>query len=107
MCAFIFAAGFANAIVNALFGAAIQLTTPQEMRGKVFSLLGSAVGGLTPIAMAIAGVLAEFVSIRILISSSFMVVLLFWLSLLFSFSFRQFINFDPDRDALEGLMSAE
>ncbi|MBX4270343.1 hypothetical protein [Clostridium estertheticum] len=49
---FLFIAGFFLAILNTFISASLQLTVPQNMRGKVFSIKQTLVGGLTPIAMA-------------------------------------------------------
>jgi len=73
--------GLFNAVLSALIMAVLQMTTPQNMRGKVFGLLGTLAGGLTPLGMALGGVLAEFISIRLLISASFILTFLSFLSL--------------------------
>ena len=44
--------GFANAIVNVLIMSLVQLSTPQDMRGKVMGFLEALTGGLVPIGMA-------------------------------------------------------
>ena len=95
--------GLFNAVLNALVMAVLQMTTPQNMRGKVFGLLGTLAGGLTPLAMALGGVLAEFISIRLLISASFILTFLSFLPLAFSPAVRRYVNFDPDRDTLEAI----
>jgi hypothetical protein len=83
--------------------AVLQMTTPQDMRGKVFGLLGTVTGGLTPLAMALGGVLAEFISIRVLISASFIFTFLSFTPLALSTSVRRYVNFDPDADTLESV----
>ena len=95
--------GLFNAVLNALIMAVLQMTTPQNMRGKVFGLLGTLAGGLTPLAMALGGVLAEFISIRLLISASFILTFLSFLPLAFSPAIRRYVNFDPDTDTLESV----
>ncbi len=92
--------GLFNAVLNALIMAVLQMTTPQDMRGKVFGVLGTLAGGLTPLAMALGGVLAEFIPIRLLISGSFILTFLCFLPLAFSSAVRRYVNFDPDRDTL-------
>lgn len=84
-----------NSVVNTLIGSVMQLATPAEMRGKVFSMMGTVTGGLMPLGMALGGVLAEFLPIRLLIAACMLVPGLLALPLLFSASFRRFINFDP------------
>jgi MFS family permease len=96
-----FIGGFFNAIVNVLIETVTQLTVPQDMRGKVFGLLGTLSQGLTPIAMAVGGLLGEIFPLRTIISFSLIAVILVMLPLPFSGAFRRFISFDPKRDTVE------
>ncbi len=91
-------AGVCNAILNVFIGAVMQMAVPQEMRGKVFALLGMLTQGLTPIAFALAGGLAAFLPLAPLISGSFAVALLVGLPAFLAPSFHRFINFDPEKD---------
>jgi MFS transporter, DHA3 family, macrolide efflux protein len=91
--------GFANAIINVFIMAVMQLAVPQDMRGKVFALMGIT-QGLTPIAFALAGVLAEFIPLAPLMSASFAAAVLFGVPMILLRSFRRFINFDPERDTV-------
>ena len=104
MAALVFVTGFVNAILNTFINSVLQLTTPQAKRGKVFGLLMSIAGGLMPIAYATGGVLAEFIPVRLLISGSFALVSLFFIPLLASSSFREYLKFDPDTQTLEDIM---
>jgi MFS transporter, DHA3 family, macrolide efflux protein len=97
------AAGLLNAVVNNMIGTTAQLTVPREMRGKAFSLMGAVSQGLTPVAMALGGVLAEFISLRLLIPASFLATSLFFLPLLFSGNFKRFVGFDPETETVESL----
>ncbi|MVB10926.1 Transmembrane secretion effector [Caprobacter fermentans] len=83
--------GFANALINVLFMAAVQTSTAQEMRGKVMSFMMMTVQGLTPIAMALAGALGEVFPLRAVISSAFAVSMFFSLLIVASRSSREFI----------------
>ena len=96
-------AGLLNAVVNNMIGTTAQLTVPREMRGKAFSLMGAVSQGLTPVAMALGGVLAEFISLRLLIPASFLATSLFFLPLLFSGNFKRFVGFDPETETVESL----
>jgi DHA3 family macrolide efflux protein-like MFS transporter len=71
----IFAAigGFFNAIVNVLIQSVIQLSTPQDMRGKVMGFLEALTGGLMPIGLAVGGLLGEFLPLRLVIILAFAV----------------------------------
>jgi MFS family permease len=96
--------GFFNGIVNVFIQSSSQLTVPQEMRGKVFSLSGTVLQALTPIGMAVGGILAEFIPIKYIISTCFTANIFGMLPLMFSNSFRLFINYNPDTQTLEDLM---
>ena len=63
----------------------------------------SIAGGLMPIAYATGGVLAEFIPIRLLISGSFLLVLVFYLPMVASISFRKYVRFDPENQTIEDL----
>jgi DHA3 family macrolide efflux protein-like MFS transporter len=65
--------GAANSVFNTLIIAAIQSSTPQEVRGKVMSFLLMVTQGLTPFAMALGGVLGGIFPIRAVIVAAFTV----------------------------------
>ena len=96
-------AGFANAIINVFIMAVMQLAVPQDMRGKVFALLNMLTQGLTPIAFALAGVLAEFIPLAPLMGGCFALALVLGIPMVLLRSFRRFINFDPTRDTVESV----
>ncbi len=96
-------AGFTNAIINVFFMAVAQLTVPQAMRGKVFSLMGMLLSALTPIAFALAGVLAEFLPLPLLMSGCFLASLVFCVPVALIRPFQRFINFDPTKDTVESI----
>ncbi|MGB7054021.1 MAG: MFS transporter [bacterium] len=104
MAVLVFVTGFVNAILNTFINTVLQLTTPQAKRGKVFGLLMSFAGGLMPIAYATGGVLAEFIPVRVLISGSFILVLVFYIPMLVSTSFRRYVRFDPDTQTIQDIM---
>ena len=104
MAGLVFVTGVVNAILNTFINTVLQLTTPQDKRGKVFGLMMSISGGLTPIAYAAGGVLAEFIPIRLLIAASFTVVLIGYLPMFFSPSFRKYLQYDPARQSLPDIM---
>lgn len=95
--------GFTNSLLNVFIMSVMQLAVPQEMRGKVFSLMGMATQGLTPIAFALGGVIAAFVPLPLLISVCFGTVVFVGIPFMFMASFRRFINFDPAHDTVESV----
>jgi MFS family permease len=93
--------GLTNAVLNSFLGATLQTAVPQDMRGKVFSLFMMIAGGLTPIAFAAGGALAEVVPVRLLISASFAVTLVCFAPLAASRPLRRLVQFNPEADSLE------
>ncbi len=51
--------GLLSGVVNISIITVLQLTTPSEIRGRVFGLLGTIIGGLMPLGMGLAGVVME------------------------------------------------
>ncbi|WBW99004.1 MFS transporter [Oceanirhabdus sp. W0125-5] len=104
MLCLLFIGGFCLAIINIYIGATTQIVVPQNMRGKVSALMSTLLTGLTPISMAFGGVLAEFIPIKYVISTSFLLTLVGMLSLILSKDFKNLINFNPDEQTLEDIM---
>ena len=93
--------GLANAVTNSFISAVLQSAVPQHLRGKVFSLVGTIAGGLTPLAFALAGGLAEILPLRGLIAAAFGVTMLCFIPMAFSAPTRRLINYDPAKSTLE------
>ena len=102
--ALLFLAGLLNAILNVIFMTTIQLAVPQAMRGKVFSMMGTLLMGLTPIGMALGGVMAEFISARYVMSICSAITFCFFIPFIFMPSFKRFINYNPEEQTLEDIM---
>ena len=51
--------GIMGGFINVTAINLLQLTTPAEIRGRVFGFLGTLTGGLTPVGMGLAGVVAD------------------------------------------------
>jgi MFS family permease len=77
----------------------VQLHTPQEIRGRVFGLLTTISSAASPIAMGLAGIVADLTGKNIpliyLVCSAIMTVLMLWVSL--NADFRAFLS-QPHRD---------
>ena len=69
--------GFFNAIINVLIQSVLQLGIPAEHRGKVFGLLETVTQGLTPVGMALGGILGEFLPLKWIIGGSIALVALY------------------------------
>ena len=90
--------GFFNAIVNVLINSIMQMTVPQSLRGKVFGVLSSLSGGLTPLGMAIGGILGEFLPIPLIISGSFVAIGVVVFPFLGTKGIRDFFNQNPEQE---------
>jgi DHA3 family macrolide efflux protein-like MFS transporter len=93
--------GITNAILNALLSSILQLTVPQDKRGKIFGLLETGSQGLVPLSFAIGGILAEFIPLQLLISACFVVTLFGFIPMAFMPDIIRFINFDPEKEEPE------
>ena len=92
-----FVIGVLNAYVNINIATILQLTTPSQIRGRVFGVLGTISGGLMPIGMGLAGVVADLANQNIpaiLLVCGFLVAVC---TILVSFSreFRSFLAYEP------------
>ncbi len=87
-------AGLLNAVVNVQLISTIQTAIPAEMRGKVMSFMMMSTQGLTPFAMALAGVLGGLLPIRIIITASFTVGFLIMVRSYFSKPFKEYLTQD-------------
>ncbi|NRD76824.1 MFS transporter [Bacillus sp. BRMEA1] len=94
MALFVLAGGFFNAIINVMLLSIIQISTPQEMRGKVQSFVSIASQGLTPIAMAAGGILGRYFSIKLIITLAFFMVIVVTIPFAFNKRFRTFMSLE-------------
>jgi hypothetical protein len=93
--------GYFNAIVNVLIQSIIQLAVPQTMRGKVMGFLETLTQGLTPLGMALGGVLGEFLPLRWVIAGSFLAMGLYIFPQLGLRGIREFFTLDRELEAKE------
>lgn len=86
-------AGFFNIGVMTI----LQLTTPSRIRGRVFGLLGTMAMGLSPIAMGLAGVVADVLDQNIPLLFMCIGGMTLCLTILLSSrrSFREYLAFEP------------
>ncbi|WP_052447408.1 MFS transporter [Clostridium polynesiense] len=101
----VFLIGVFNSILNTILFSTLQLVVPQNMRGKVLSILSTLTQGLTPLGMLIAGVMAEFIPIRAVIFFGFGCDFILALGFMFIKSFKKFISFDPELHSLEDVIN--
>jgi len=53
--------GGCSGLMNVLITGVMQLSTPSEIRGRVFGLLGTLSAGLVPVSLGLAGVIADLI----------------------------------------------
>lgn len=99
----VFIGGIFNSIVNVFIMSSVQIATPKEMRGKVLSLISMMTQGLTPFAMALGGILGEFISIKSILSVCFLIIFVVTIPIAFNKPFKRFINFDYEKETLEDI----
>jgi MFS transporter, DHA3 family, macrolide efflux protein len=85
-----------GAIINVLIQSVLQLTVPREMRGKIFGLLETLTQGLTPVGMAIGGLLGELLPLKLVISGACIAIGAFIFPQLASPSIRAFFTIDEE-----------
>lgn len=91
-----FIAGIANSIVNVMIQTIMQSTVPAHTRGKVFGIMGAVMGGLQPLSMAISGVIASALGVRVTMVAAFAILVIAALPLISDKHFKEFINTDAE-----------
>lgn len=81
-----------NAAINVMLITTAQANTPKEVRGKVMALMGMIGQGLTPLAMALGGVLGAVLPVRLVISASFLAAMLCVLPFALARSFAAYLR---------------
>jgi len=87
--------GICTGIVGVLITSVIQLSTPTEIRGRVFGLLGTLSTGLAPISLGLAGVIADLLdrNIPLIYMASGLCLLALMPVLIFSKPFHNLMAF--------------
>ncbi|MGH4122819.1 MAG: MFS transporter [Clostridium sp.] len=86
--------GFCVSITNALMQAGFQVAIPKNIRGKVFGFKRTMSSMLIPIAMALGGILADILNVRLIIAICFGINLVLFLYLANIKSVNQLINYE-------------
>ena len=98
--------GFLSGTAGIYTTTVLQITTPTEIRGRVFGLLGTIVGGLMPIAMGLAGVMADMagnnVSLIFMICGGISALISLLLSM--QKDFRTFLEYEITRNESQRTM---
>ena len=78
----------------------LQITTPSEIRGRVFGLLGTLSMGLMPIGLGLAGVVADWTNHNIPLIFAFCGVVIVLAAVIFSSQreFRSFLSYEHEKE---------
>lgn len=89
--------GVSSGVMNVLITGVMQLSTPSEIRGRVFGLLGTLSAGLVPVSLGLAGVIADLIdrNISLMYVVSGVCVVAVVPLLAFSRPFHQLLAFEP------------
>ena len=95
--------GTLNGYININIATIMQLTTPSEIRGRVFGLMGTLAGGLAPIAMGLTGTITDLVDQNVPLIYVACGCITAALSVVLSLGreFRDFMAFEPPPEAPE------
>ena len=94
-----------NIMGNTIFDSVLMTIIPEEKRGKVFALINTFSMGLTPLGLAVGGILGEILPIRIAMLILLCCTLLLALAFAFIKGLRPMINFDPEVEDVETLIT--
>ena len=93
--------GSFNTIVNVIFQTVVQISTPPEHLGKVFGIISTLTGALSPIAMAVCGFTAQFLGVRKTIVTCFIIAAVSTIPILLNSSLKEYINYNENYNKLD------
>ena len=99
--AFFFLGGLGIVIVNVIIGAVLQLVIEPEMRGKFFAFSTSISAGLTPLGMALGGVLSDHFSIPMIFLFINIIVLIIFVTVILLSKKTRAIFYIPEAEPVE------
>jgi len=96
-------AGILNGYTGVNILTILQFTTPSEIRGRVFGLLGTMVGVISPVAMGLSGVIADLLNQNIPLIYQICGITLATLSILIALNknYRAFLTLEPEEEIVE------
>ena len=105
ICICFFIACFFNTVSNTVSMSAMMLTIPQDMRGKVLSIITTCCMGIQPIGTLIGGVLGDIFDPRIVMIICFSICIIGTIPIFFSKSTKKILNYNPEIETLEDIMN--
>ena len=87
-------AGILSGFIAVYVTTLLQIVTPQAIRGRVFGVLTTLVGGLTPISLGLSGIAADLLqhNLQVLYTFCSSIMVMFSLSVILKKDFRHFLS---------------
>jgi MFS family permease len=97
------AIGITSGLINVHVITILQISTPPEVRGRIFGFVGTLAGGLAPIGMGLAGVAADLVDQNVarLYLACGIAATVTMLLLSLNGPYREFLAYEPERSVAE------
>ncbi|MFR6017503.1 MAG: MFS transporter [Paraclostridium sordellii] len=105
MCICFFIGSFLNTVSNTVSTSAMMLVIPQNMRGKVMSIIFTLSMGIHPIGSLVGGILGDIFYPRTIMIGCFLIGIIGSIPILFSKSTKKVLNYNPKIQKLEDLRS--
>lgn len=93
-----------NMVGNTVFDSVCMIIIPEDKRGKVFSLIQTFSMGLTPIGIAVGGVLGQVIPVRMAMFILLLITLIISAGFLVIRPIKTLFNYDPEKESLEEMM---
>lgn len=93
-----------NVMGNTMFDSVLMTIIPHEKRGKVYALINTFSMGLTPLGLALGGVLGEILPIRIAMFFLLGCTFIMTLTVVFIKGLKPMINYNPEDESIEDLI---
>lgn len=94
---------FFNTISNTVMMSSMMVTVPQDMRGKVMSIVMTCSIAIQPIGTLIGGVLGDIFYPRSIMIGCFLICMIGCVPLFFSRSTKKVLNYNPEIQSLEDI----
>lgn len=105
MCLCFFLGSFLNTISNTVSMSSMMVVIPQDMRGKVMSIIFTLSMGIHPIGTLFGGILGDIFHPRTIMIGCFLIGIIGSIPILFSKSAKKVLNYNPEIQTLEEIKS--
>lgn len=101
MCLCFSLGSFLNTISNTVSTSSMMVVIPQDMRGKVMSIVFTLSMGIHPIGTLVGGILGDIFYPRTIMIGCFLIGIIVSIPILFSKSVKNVLNYNPEIQSLE------